>query len=153
MASLAARGTGCGDRRRNDDIDLARRKFARELAQSLRISPCGSFFDHDVLAFDIAERGEALAKRRTILQSHRSVHRAEPKDADARNLRRGLAAAEPGRSEHADGPCQENTAARDHCSPCRERSPAIVRLQREMSAANDRLLVAGLRQLRLSFHL
>jgi hypothetical protein len=30
-----------------------------------------------------------------------------------------LAAAEPGRSEHADGPNKENTATRDHCSPCR----------------------------------
>src|SRR5262249_38256484 len=104
-------------RRRNYDIDLGRCEFARKLAQSLRISACGSFFDHDVLAFDIAERGEALAKRRTILQSRRSVHRAEPKNADARNLRRGLAAAEPRRTEHTDGPCQENTAARDHCSP------------------------------------
>jgi hypothetical protein len=30
-----------------------------------------------------------------------------------------LAAAEAGRSEHADGPNKENTATRDHCSPCR----------------------------------
>ena len=71
-AGRLSRGTAGGHRWRNDDIDLARRKLTRELTQTFRIALCGTFLDHDVLAFDIAERGEALAKHRTILQGRRT---------------------------------------------------------------------------------
>jgi hypothetical protein len=50
--------------------------------------------------------------------------------------------AEPVRDDQADATCQQNIAARYHriTSLTRE-SSAIVRLQQELSAANERLLL------------
>jgi hypothetical protein len=56
-AGRLTRGTGGSYRRRNDDVDLARRHLARELAEAFRIAVCRTLLDHDGLAFNIAERG------------------------------------------------------------------------------------------------
>ena len=113
-------------------------------AQTFRIALCGSFFDQDVLAFDIAERGKTLEKHRTILRGRRSVHRAKPKDANARSLRLALSVAKSGRDKQAHATCQKNTAARDHrnTSTRGEVGPSYY-LQRELSCSNERLLLAA----------
>ena len=144
---------GRGRRHGNDDVELARRGFAREFGQSLPVSVGIACVDQDRLAVDVAKLSETLTEHGNRTLGVSIFRIAENQHADARNSRLRLP---PGTSftdkqSSRPNPAHNGASCRHWITSSVDGSPAVLRFDgaatpdREHPVPADATLGFGLR--------